>query len=248
MALADVHFVAGSPANCYLIEGDGIFMAVDVGMPSTAYAIVDYFLRKLRRSLTDLKFVTCTHYHIDHIGGIPMLLNIARHIKVLLPIGSRRHIEKSVRLIFPPWKRKPRVVTGIKFLRVPMPNLFDLIHIPLIGLPIITRRNPPFPIHRYIDEGDVIDGLADWQIFSTPGHSPDSLCFWNPKTGSLLSGDTILGAVKGPMLNYYHHDTLALASSGLRLKALPIYNLYAGHGKSYHGLGILREITATLIP
>jgi glyoxylase-like metal-dependent hydrolase (beta-lactamase superfamily II) len=43
-------------------------------------------------------------------------------------------------------------------------------------------------------EGDVItaDGMRI-EVLPTPGHTLDSVCFWLPQDGSLLTGDTVLG-------------------------------------------------------
>ncbi|GAA1113117.1 MBL fold metallo-hydrolase [Kribbella jejuensis] len=45
-----------------------------------------------------------------------------------------------------------------------------------------------------LSEGDVItaDGLRI-EVLPTPGHTMDSVCFWLPQDGSLLTGDTVLG-------------------------------------------------------
>ncbi|MER7246115.1 MBL fold metallo-hydrolase [Kribbella sp. NPDC000426] len=45
-----------------------------------------------------------------------------------------------------------------------------------------------------LSEGDVItaDGLRI-EVLPTPGHTLDSVCFWLPQDGSLLTGDTVLG-------------------------------------------------------
>lgn len=43
-------------------------------------------------------------------------------------------------------------------------------------------------------DGDVVSaGNLDVQVLTTPGHTSDSLCFFIPADGSLLTGDTILG-------------------------------------------------------
>src|SRR5689334_10648064 len=43
-------------------------------------------------------------------------------------------------------------------------------------------------------EGDVVelDGL-ELRVMETPGHTPDSLCFWLPGDRAVLTGDTVLG-------------------------------------------------------
>lgn len=43
-------------------------------------------------------------------------------------------------------------------------------------------------------EGDVItSGDLRIEVLPTPGHTMDSVCFWLPQDGSLLTGDTVLG-------------------------------------------------------
>ncbi|MFI5732528.1 MBL fold metallo-hydrolase [Kribbella sp. NPDC051587] len=43
-------------------------------------------------------------------------------------------------------------------------------------------------------EGDVITaGDLRVEVVPTPGHTLDSVCFWLPQDGSLLTGDTVLG-------------------------------------------------------
>ncbi|MFI0412168.1 MBL fold metallo-hydrolase [Actinomadura sp. 3N508] len=54
------------------------------------------------------------------------------------------------------------------------------------------------PRHRLGDEGlaegDVITtGGLELRIMETPGHSDDSLTFWLPADGAVLTGDTVLG-------------------------------------------------------
>lgn len=43
-------------------------------------------------------------------------------------------------------------------------------------------------------EGDVVTaGELRVEVLPTPGHTLDSVCFWLPQDGSLLTGDTVLG-------------------------------------------------------
>ncbi|MEV6411785.1 MBL fold metallo-hydrolase [Kribbella sp. NPDC051718] len=45
-----------------------------------------------------------------------------------------------------------------------------------------------------LNEGDVItSGDLRIEVLPTPGHTMDSVCFWLPQDGSLLTGDTVLG-------------------------------------------------------
>jgi glyoxylase-like metal-dependent hydrolase (beta-lactamase superfamily II) len=56
-----------------------------------------------------------------------------------------------------------------------------------------TFRIPTDHAHG-LAEGDVItSGELRVEVLPTPGHTLDSVCFWLPQDGSLLTGDTVLG-------------------------------------------------------
>ncbi|WBQ04985.1 MBL fold metallo-hydrolase [Kribbella sp. CA-293567] len=56
-----------------------------------------------------------------------------------------------------------------------------------------TFRIPTDHAHG-LAEGDVItSGDLRIEVLPTPGHTMDSVCFWLPQDGSLLTGDTVLG-------------------------------------------------------
>ena len=56
-----------------------------------------------------------------------------------------------------------------------------------------TFRIPTDHAHG-LAEGDVItSGELRIEVLPTPGHTMDSVCFWLPQDGSLLTGDTVLG-------------------------------------------------------
>ncbi|MCK2214556.1 MBL fold metallo-hydrolase [Actinomadura sp. ATCC 31491] len=93
------------------------------------------------------------------------------------------------------------------------------------------------PRHRLGEEGladgDVltVDGL-ELHVYGTPGHSFDSLCFWLPRDGAMLTGDTVLGrgttiiARDGGLADYLRSlDRLRSAAESLEARVL-----LPGHG------------------
>ncbi len=63
----------------------------------------------------------------------------------------------------------------------------------VLGVPVLCL-SPRFADELPADGAVLdVDGL-DVHVLHTPGHSDDSLCFWMPSTGALLTGDTLLGA------------------------------------------------------
>jgi glyoxylase-like metal-dependent hydrolase (beta-lactamase superfamily II) len=87
---------------------------------------------------------------------------------------------------------------------------------------------PATPPTRGLDHGDVID-LGDRRLTAlhTPGHVPDSLCLWEPETGMLFGGDTLLTTT------YWAHlpdsDVAAFAASLASLAELPVTRAFVGH-------------------
>ncbi|HZQ39113.1 MAG TPA: MBL fold metallo-hydrolase [Dehalococcoidia bacterium] len=81
---------------------------------------------------------------------------------------------------------------------------------------------------RPIRDGDVItlDGGVRVRIIFTPGHSPDSLCYYIEEEGVLFTGDTLLGSSTTTV-----HDLSAYRASLQRLLALPKLDVICpGHG------------------
>ncbi|MFC6161448.1 MBL fold metallo-hydrolase [Kribbella jiaozuonensis] len=86
-----------------------------------------------------------------------------------------------------------------------------------------------------LGEGDVItaDGLRI-EVLPTPGHTLDSVCFWLPQDGSLLTGDTVLG--RGTSVVAYPDGALGPYLDSLnRLRAFAnspagVERLLPGHG------------------
>ena len=242
--------VLGEIVNGYLLIGPDGLAAIDAGLPSVAERIVRAITGDLARPLSDLRLIACTHYHVDHVGGIKRLREKAPGAPVYLPAGVERNVRKGgPPLTFAPWRKKHRLFVGDRYMDHEPLRLSDVLAVPWIGMPFLPGREPPFPVAGFLREGDELPGFPGWSVLATPGHSPDSLSFWHEASGSLLSGDTVLGARKGPMLNVYHVDDRALAASGARLARLAVRNLYPGHGTIREGDDrVLDGIEATLVP
>src|SRR5579884_1680534 len=75
-----------------------------------------------------------------------------------------------------------------------------------------------------------LDGGVRVQVLATPGHSPDSLCYYLEEEGVLFTGDTILGSSTTTV-----HDLGAYRRSLQALLALPkLAVICPGHGVVVH--------------
>jgi endoribonuclease LACTB2 len=92
-----------------------------------------------------------------------------------------------------------------------------------------SRLGDKLPDHiEPIAEGDTISPGGDvrLQVLHTPGHSPDSLCFYLEEEGVLFSGDTILGGTTTAV-----NDLSDYLQSLHRLRRLPNLRVICpGHG------------------
>ena len=82
-------------------------------------------------------------------------------------------------------------------------------------------------VQRAVGEGDLVFGSL--VALETPGHTRESLCFWNPPDGSLFTGDLVVGT--GTVVLDDAPGALACYLTSLeRLLALAPRTIYPGHG------------------
>jgi glyoxylase-like metal-dependent hydrolase (beta-lactamase superfamily II) len=85
-----------------------------------------------------------------------------------------------------------------------------------------------------LEEGHVIDlGNRQLTVLHLPGHSSGSIGLWEPRTGTLFSGDTIYD---GPLIDGLPENRRAEYGGSLRrLLELPVRVVHAGHDPSFDG-------------
>ena len=236
-----VHPIPGSGiARTYLIsdEKDGL-MVVDCGSVGAAQAVEEFCIHTIKRSLMAIRIIAATHFHIDHIGGIAALLAkcsprtavlfhplVKAYLKAGRPLSPMRH-----------W------VTGL------LPTL--------IGGAIGVRKwadlavdgpaGVPLPFFRdcqrvtYVDRIRYLEGIrlprsrigfGGWEVISAPGHTEESVVFYNEASGELITGDLILGRKDGRgYLNRFCWDEGQSQSAFAALaQSLRVRIIFPGHG------------------
>ncbi|WP_369221587.1 MBL fold metallo-hydrolase [Streptomyces sp. R39] len=220
-------FVIAEPGhvNSYLLLGDRTALLYDTGM-----GIGD--IGEQVRRLTGLPLlVVNSHHHFDHRGGNASLAAHAEDIAVH-PRGAALHTDPAphewleayghiARGLRKRYEEFHALDTGGFFLtdsRVEVRPAPDLAH---------WRIEAVRPT-RLLREGDILDlGGRRLQVLHTPGHSPDGICLWEPETGLLLAGDTLISGT------FFAHvpgaDVTAFADSTRRLAELPVTTALLGH-------------------
>jgi len=92
------------------------------------------------------------------------------------------------------------------------------------------------PVDIKIDEGDEIDmGNEKWLVLYTPGHSEGSICLYEEKSKSLISGDTIFAYGSFGRYDLPGGNANLLRKSIERISKLDVDNLYPGHESIVEG-------------
>jgi glyoxylase-like metal-dependent hydrolase (beta-lactamase superfamily II) len=93
---------------------------------------------------------------------------------------------------------------------------------------------PRSPFGLLLTDGSLVLGRKRLQVFSTPGHSPGSICLYWEDQKVLLSGDTLfyLGVGRTDLPG---GDSHTLAESVARLAKLDVEYLVPGHGEVVKG-------------
>ncbi|MBU2053515.1 MAG: MBL fold metallo-hydrolase [Proteobacteria bacterium] len=191
-------------SRSYLIEEGAGLMVVDVGSVGVARAIGDYCTHTLKRSLRAIRFIAATHFHIDHIGGIGALLSkcppettvlfhplVKAYLKANRPLSPMRNWFTGLLPVLIAGRFGVRKWSDLTFdgpAGVPLPFVRALQHVSYADRIRYLEGNR-LPRSRI--------GLGDWEAIAAPGHTEESVVFFNEASGELISGDLILGRKDG---------------------------------------------------
>jgi glyoxylase-like metal-dependent hydrolase (beta-lactamase superfamily II) len=237
-----VHSIPGSGiAQTYLIadEKDGL-MVVDCGSVGAARSIEDFCTHTLKRSLIAIRIIAATHFHIDHIGGIADLLSkcspkttvlfhplVKAYLKAGRPLSPMRHWVTGL---------LPTLIAGGFF---GVRKWSDLAFDGPAGVPLPFFRNCQLVSYadriRYL-EGYRLPrsrfGFGGWEVIAAPGHTEESVVFYNEASAELITGDLILGRKAGRgYLNPFCWDEEQTRRTFTRLaETLHVRMIFPGHG------------------
>jgi glyoxylase-like metal-dependent hydrolase (beta-lactamase superfamily II) len=158
-----IHQIDGVHGNCYIIVRDGLIL-IDTGLPRNSKKIMSYIQDTLKRTPSDLSTIILTHYHIDHTGNVSELKNLS---------GARVAVHEE----------DADFVSGTK----PHPAPKGRLGLPFRLLGIFFRPAFVEPDIR-LKNGDTIAGLT---CIHTPGHTPGSICLFDPVANVLFAGDIL---------------------------------------------------------
>jgi glyoxylase-like metal-dependent hydrolase (beta-lactamase superfamily II) len=169
-----IHAIGGKKGGwvrAFLVEDGTDLVLVDTLYEKDA-SLVLAEIRRLGRSLSDLKRIAITHGHRSHLGGLAVLKResgatvVSHEWEADIVAGAR--------------KAQPVTILPRRPLKAYVP--FQ------VGLALGRGAHPPCPVDDVLKEGDTFGPL---QVLHIPGHTPGHLGFYSEERGVLLSGDAI---------------------------------------------------------
>jgi len=198
-----IHQVDGINGNCFIIVRDELTL-IDTGMPRNSAKIVKYIQDILKRKPSEIKTIVLTHFHADHAGNACDLKKLS---------GAKVAIHEA----------DADYVNGRKTQPVPrggMGMFFKIL------MSLFFRSRPVEPDIKLCDR-DTIAGLT---TIHTPGHTPGSICLFDPASKILFVGDLLrfngINIEMGPL----PLDTSEVQQSINKIAAIDFDIMLSGHG------------------
>lgn len=192
----------GGVINAYVWNGDTL---LDAGAPGVAQAFF-YELRRAGFDKAKLRSVILSHCHVDHAGG---LLHVGHAVEVF---GARHDLEVLLGKLAPP-KYHPRFGFLVEAAEKLLPGF----------------RFAPHHAPMAVADGQAANG---WRAIHVPGHTPGSVCWYQPETRTLFTGDVLVNHFNfftGPA-PLFTEDYASAVRTLRRLKEVEVETVIFGHG------------------
>lgn len=224
--------------NCYVTENEGKLILIDGGIEHEAFhAYATQTLQSYGYGWQDIDEIYLTHHHDDHVGLVKRMLK-QKDVPVYI------HPEAKPRLTFDGDFLQMRIAFFEDFYRK-MDCLDDAASRLLKMQHTYENRH-----ERRIDANYqmIEDGaqLGRFNIVGLPGHSTDSIGFYDANQAEIYAGDVVLkhtstNAIIDPRCTgQYVHANWQQRASLKRLLDMPIQTIYAGHQP------IIKEVPAVV--
>ncbi|PXW93167.1 metallo-beta-lactamase superfamily protein [Streptohalobacillus salinus] len=201
----------------YYLKGEVPTLIETSAAPSIPFLLQG--LQKRNIDLDAIQYVIVTHIHLDHAGGVGLLLKWLPNATVIVHPRGLRHLVDPSRLI--------------ESAKMVYEEAFDPLFDPIIPVPKARIRS--------VKDGEtlVIDADRMLTFYDTPGHAKHHLAIHDSKTNSIFTGDT-LGTrypqrfTQGtdfilPSTSPVDFDPDQMLSSMKRIRDLDVARIYFGH-------------------
>jgi len=168
-----IHELRGRVVNSYLVVDDQELMLIDTGLPGNSSSITKYVENILKRSPQDIKTIVITHKHFDHVGSLSKIKEITRAQVAIHPADA-------------------------DYIRGKEKHIGGALMNTIIKLYQTIYRTKTVEPDILLNDGD---SIGKYQVIHTPGHTPGSICLYNPQNKAIFVGDNLQfkeGMLKSP--------------------------------------------------
>ena len=214
----------GKTSNIYIIEDkrQNATFLIDCGMPSDSKAIID-----ILHPLQPLKRIVCTHFHVDHVSGWINLRHVFKDCQIWMHEKAKPFVTGKKRIPYPSLADYIAILLPCMKEYGYCPGFKDFINGGLYGTPF----KKGFPLDRLIFFSGKEEVLPGFTTIHTPGHRPDSVSFFDPDSGILVTGDFIVVIKDKLVNNTFVASRKDQEDSIIKIKNMPgIKYIYPGHG------------------
>lgn len=214
-------------ANTHLIDDERL-VVVDPGSILNAQLLLSYLQHFLHRQPEEIDLIVLTHLHPDHTAGADALRK-----KTGAPIAASSAAQQVAREA----AGSVSQFAGQMFSRVYLPGVLH--HLDLFA-PAYERQAQLVDI--WLEDVAGLPNHLDWRVIASPGHTPESLCLYNPFSYELLCGDTLITLDGGTALVRGGTNRRQLQQTMQTLESLTVHYLYPGHGRPILAMRALAHV------
>ncbi|WP_459957601.1 MBL fold metallo-hydrolase [Nocardia sp. IFM 10818] len=220
-----VYAVAGTNVNWALVTGDSGVTVVDAGYPSDAHDVLAS-VRQIGHDIADIAAVLLTHAHLDHMGGIPLLVETVG-MPVYTGAAEVPHAHRDFQQQITP-------VEMLEQLFVPGGAKWVMQTAWAVKGGLTTK----VPTATAAEESVLAQLPGGFVAIPTPGHTIGHTAYLMPSEKVLFSGDTLvtghpIAAHDGPQVlpTVFNHDEEGARAAARSLAAYDAEILVPGHGR-----------------
>lgn len=207
-------------SHLYLIHDKDEAILIDAHIATMAEQVLDTIQEII--PISNLKTVILTHGHMDHIGACS-LIKEKTDASIAIHIADAQYLQE-------PWTQ---FLTLYQDLGITKQAYSEFI--PLVGGEV--------KVTRPLQDGDSIRvGSIELEIIHTPGHSPGSICIYEPESKMMFTGDALIPSEWYSTMIGVFQDATKYIQSLVKISKIDVSALCPGHEPIREGSDVQSEI------